>query len=344
MLDTLRLTLDDFQVRDDADLEISFPTVNASTGVVAASYPLWRGRGGTVKGTKAFHNGERINITLQPMRENPGAQALCVVQFSVPKVATGGNYHAADANGTNEALNTVAKYLDTVGISTNLERAAISRLDAAKTEVMREPFAGYAPVLSRLQGKRVQRREYGTTFLWGNTQWETCAYDKIEEMRHAKLRTDGLALNSLRMELRALKSQKVKSLFGLRTVEELRDGLGHVRDVYRSQLEKQLFKAEVPEESLLSSSDFIEQLKAAQAASPRWYEAWRNAQAMHHLAPQMDALKHAVRVVSPNRTTANRVIKQLEQAEREGMALKQVGPSRRTWGELYNELRDKVLS
>jgi hypothetical protein len=209
---------------------------------------------------------------------------------------------------------------------------------------MREPFEGYAPVLGRLQGKRAQRRDYGSTMLWGNTQWEICGYDKREEMRRAKLRTDGLPPNSLRMELRALKAQKVRSLFGLRTVAELRDGLDHVRQVYRSEMEKQLFKHELPEESSLSRGDLVEQLTACKEGSRFWFGAWVTAWAMEQLAPEAAALKDAVRQVAPDRQTGNRICRQIEQAEREGMALRQVGPSRRTWGDLYNELRDKVLA
>jgi hypothetical protein len=65
---------------------------------------------------------------------------------------------------------------------------------------------------------------------------------------------------------------------------------------------------------------------------------------MEQLAPEAAALKDAVRQVAPDRQTGDRICRQIEQAEREGMALRQVGPSRRTWGDLYSELRDKVLS
>jgi hypothetical protein len=344
MLDTLKLSLDDFEVLPGADLELSSATVNTGTGVMGTEYPLWKNGRYEVRGVKAFHNGERVAITVKPRREAPGSQALCVVQFSVPKVAGGGNYHPADANATQEALNTVGKYLSDVGIKTNLERATVGRLDAAKTEAMREPFAGYVPVLSRLQGKRAMRRDYGSTMLWGNTRWEICGYDKREEMRRAKLRVDGLPPNPLRMELRAMKAAKVREMFGLKTVAELRDALDHVRQVYRSELEAQLFKHELPEETLLSRAELVEQLTAARDGSHRWFTAWLQAWAMEQLAPEAAALKDAVRLVAPDRQTANRICRQIEQGEREGMALRQVGPSRRTWGDLYNELRDKVLS
>ncbi len=344
MLDTVKLCLDDFEVQPDADLELSSATVNTGTGELGAEYPLWRNGKLTVRGTKAFHNGERVNVTFNPRREAPSEQALCIVQFSVPKVASGGNYYPTDARGTQEALNTVGKYLDGIGIRTNLERATVGRLDAAKTESMREPFEGYTPVLSRLQGKRAQRRDYGSTMLWGNTQWEICGYDKREEMSRAKVSVAGLPANPLRLELRALKSQKVRSLFGLRTVAELRDGLDHVRDVYRSELEKQLFKHELPDESPLSRAGLVEQVAAVEETEHRWLDAFLKMVAMDVLAPEADALKFAIRQVAKNRETANRCCRQVDQLAREALALREVAPARRTWGSLYDELREKVLS
>lgn len=340
----MKLCLDDFQVQPDADLQLQSATVNTGTGEMGASYPLWRNGKLTVRGAKAFHNSERVNVTFNPRREAPGEQALCIVQFSVPKVASGGNYYPTDAAGTQEALNTVGKYLHGIGIHTNLERATVGRLDAAKTESMREPFAGYLPVLSRLEGKRARRRDYGDTMLWGNTRWEACAYDKLEEMRHLKLRTDGLPPNSLRMELRALKAAKVREMFGLKTVSELRDALDHVREVYRSEMEKQLFKHELPDESPLSRTNLVEQLAAYKEVERFWLRAWMEARVMEQIAPQAAALKDAVRQVAETRQVGNKMVRQIEQWERESLALQKIGPSSRSWGELYNELRDKVLS
>lgn len=344
MLDTLKLNLEEFEVMPGAELVLQPASINAGSGAIAQEYVLWRSNGREVRGVTAWHNSERINITLNPRREAPGTQAVCLVSFSVPKVAHGGNYYPTDHKGTVAALQAVQKHLDDVGIKCNVQRAAIGRLDAAQTMTMREPFAGYAPVLSRLKGKRVQQVQLGTTFRWGNTRWETCAYDKLEELRHLKQSVAGLPPNSLRMELRALKAAKVREMFGFSTVAELLDGLDHVRAVYRGQMESQLFRHELPEDSVLSRADLVEQLKAAQDGSRFWYRSWLETWAMGQIAPQAEALKDAVRLVAPNRITAHRIVRQIEQAEREGMALKKVGPSSRTWGDLYGELRDKVLA
>jgi hypothetical protein len=344
MLDTLKLSLDEYEVEPHAALDLQHPTVNTATGAYAAEHVLWRNGKREVRGVKAFHNGERINITLKPRIEAPGTQALCLVQFSVPKMANGGNYHATDHKGTQAALDAVAAYLRDFGIKTNVERASVARLDAAKTLETREPFAGYSCVLGRLQGKRTERRDYGNMFLWGNTRWEACAYDKLEEMRRQKISVAGLPANSLRMELRSLTGRKTREMFGFSSVAELRDGLDHVSTVYRAQMEAQMFRHELPEDLMLSRADLVEQMEAARDGSRYWFRTWLQAWAMRELAPDMEAVKHAARVVSPDRKTAHRIVRELEQGEREGLALQKIGGSKRTWGELYNELRDKVLA
>jgi hypothetical protein len=344
MLDTLKLTLEEFEVDPRAELELQPASINAGTGELATEHVLWRINGREVRGMKAWHNSERVNITFNPRREAPGTQALCILQFSVPKVATGGNYYPTDYRGTQAALEAVQKHLDDVGIRANLKRATVGRLDAAKTVAAREPFAGYAPVLSRLQGKRTERRDYGNMFLFGNTRWEAAFYDKCEEMRRAKVPVAGLPVNSVRAELRALKASKVRELFGIERAGELVDSLDHIRAVYRSHMEEQLFKHELPDDPALSRSDLVEQLTVCKERSRFWYRAWCTGYAMQQLARDADALKYAVRVVASDPKTARRIIKEIEQGEREGLALQQVGPSSRTWGELYDELREKVLA
>jgi hypothetical protein len=344
MLDTLKLSLEEYEVQQHAEFSLQPPTVNTASGELATEHLLWRNGKREVRGVKAFHNGEWINITLKPRREAPGTQALCLVQFSVPKVANGGNYHGTDHKGTQAALDAVEKYLREFGIKTNMARASVARLDAAKTLETREPFEGYSPVLGRLQGKRTERRDYGNMFLWGNTRWEACAYDKLEEMRRQKISVAGLPTNSLRMELRALKAAKVREMFGFSSVAELRDGLDHVPAVYRAQMEAQMFRHELPEDLLLSRPDLVAQMEAARDCSRFWFRTWLTAWAMQQLAPEMAAVKHAVRVAAPDRQTAHRIVREIEQGEREGLALENIGSSKRTWGELYNELRDKVLA
>ncbi len=344
MLDTLKLSLRDFVIGPDAPLEVQPPAVNAATGELGPEHLLWWTPGRKVTGARAWHNSERINISVKPRVEKSELSGVCLVQFSVPKVAGGSNYHGTDHAGTVAALDAVQRHLDDLDIKTNVRSAAVSRLDAAQSLSMREPFESYSQVLGRLTAKRAGRRDYGTTYLFGNTRWEACFYDKLEEMRRQKVSTDGLPANSLRAELRALEGSKVREMFGFQSAGELVADLGHVRAVYRAHMEKQLLREVAPGDPGVAVSGLVEQFQAAQEAGPRWWSAWKEAELMRHLAPDAEAVKHAIRLAAPSRREANRIIREVEQREREALALRRLGPSSRTWGELYDELREKVLA
>ncbi len=344
MLDTLALVLDEYTVTSGADLQVQPPTVNAGSGELAAEHLLWRSGGREARGVKAFHNGERVAVSLKPRHEAPASQALCIVRFSVPKMATGSNYYPATPAATQTVLSDAGKYLQGIGIKTNIERATLARVDAAQTYTMREPFDGYAPVLRHLRGKRSSSREYEGMFLWGNKSWEICSYDKREEMRRLKESVAGLPANSLRMEVRGLTGKKVEAMFGLRTVAQLRDGLDVVSESYRAQLEAQLFRHELPEASSSSRADLVAQMMACKETDRFWFPRLAMLHFMAEFADDPGALKYAIRVASDNRDTANRLCRMVDQMTHEARALREVAPGKRTHGELYDELREKVLA
>jgi hypothetical protein len=344
MLDTLKLSLTDYYVSSNPDLQVQPPTVNLGTGEVVGSNLLWRSGGREVVGAKAFHNGEDVNITLRPSDNKTFTSALCLVQFSVPKVVTGSNYHATDYKGTEAALEAVQKYLDKVGIKTNVKTARVSRLDAFKTVEADEGFEAYSPVLSMLKGQRMAKRDYGTTFLWANTQSEICAYDKLEEMSRRKQSVSHLPTNSVRFEVRALKGRKVRDWLGISSAGELPQALDHVRDCYNATMQKHLFKPELSEHHVLRAKTIEAQLLQVMGTERYWFRSWLNAVALERLAPELEAVKVAIKALPASRPQRDRILRELEQARIDAAALRVLGPSKRPIGELYSELREKVLA
>jgi hypothetical protein len=345
MLDTLKLSLTDYSVSSNAQLQVQPGLVDNATGELIGNNKLWNCEGRVVTGSRAWHNGESINITVKPNTHTTGAPALCLVQFSVPKVATGSNYLAVGAVGTSRALRAVQKYLSEVGIKTNLKTAQVSRLDAFKVAVCKEPFDAYQPVFATLQGRRMRRRDYGRTMLWENTLWEICAYDKLEEMRRSKHSIEGLPRNSLRFELRALKMAKVRSWLGIENAAQLPDALDHIEQEYRAAMEKQLFKGEVTQASKLTQGQVQQQLEAAKEHCGReWFEKYLLAVAYNALGTDVEAVKAALLEVAGSRQTARKMTKKLEAAKLDATATSILGSSRRPLGELYTELREKVLA
>jgi hypothetical protein len=298
-----------------------------------------------VRGSRAWHNGENFNITIKPNPHAPGALPLCLVQFSVPKVATGTNFRAVDAEATTRALAEAQKYLREIGVKTKLSTAAVSRLDAFRGVQCEEPFAAYHPVLATLQGQRMRRRDYGRTLLWENTLQEICAYDKLEEMVRNKHSIEGLPRNSLRFELRALKMQKVRAWLGIESAGQLPDALPHIEREYRAVMQKQLFKGEVSQASKLTQGQVRDQLLAAKELGGRyWLTDWAWMVAINAHGDDLDVVKAAVEDVADTRQAALHQTKKLEKAKLDAMATCILGSSKRPLGELYSELREKVLA
>ncbi len=346
MIDTLKLSLTDYSVSLGADLIVQPPTRNNATGEISGNFNLWRDGSRYVEGSKAFHNGEDFNVTFKPGHSPQGDSVLCLVQFSVPKVADGSNYHMTDHKGTVRAVSGIESRLKSIGIRTGIQTAKLSRVDVCKTVETEEPFECYHPVLSMLRGKRMAKRDYGTTFLWGNQAQEFCAYNKREEMQQRKVALDGVPDHPLRFEWRMLKGRKVReSLGGISSVADLLAGYDHVRQSYAATMENHFFNRSVREVATVTASEIEEQLIAsrAQGNSRYWFDNWLKARGLAAVIGNLDAVHQAVKSVSDNRATQLKIMRKLEAAQTDAMMMKIIGPSPRTLAELYGELKSKVL-
>jgi hypothetical protein len=345
MLDTLKLSLVDYEIAPDADFDVYPPSFNTATKELDASFPLWRRGDGYVRGVKAVHNEDFFNVTVKPLCPATPEAVRCTVQFSVPKIIGSSNYAPATEEITRAALKQLESDLRRSGVRTNLSRAELSRLDACRTIETAESYETYQPVLSALRGQRMHKRDYGTTFLWHNTQQEVAVYDKIAEMKHRKHSVESLPKNSVRFEWRALKSKKVQTALGMKTVEDLLSDFGHVEKTYGVAMQKQLFRYEVSEFEALSVTAVAEQMQRMKDCGVRyWAEDCINALAYAQLLPHKKALLAAVELVATNRMQVSRVRRKLERIEANAMALEVVSPAGRSLRELYDELEQKVLS
>jgi hypothetical protein len=349
MLDTLKLSLMDYEIDGDADLTVQPPTFNAATGERAEKFPLYRKGKGHVLGVRAYHNAEDFNVDVKPLNPNEPMAIGCWVEFSVPKVARGSNFKPADYLDTKGAITMVQRKLTKLGIKTNLKTAKISRLDSCKRPETQEAYHAYQPVLSMMQGQRMAKREYGTTFLWHNTVQEICVYDKIEEMKRRKHPVKGLPQNVVSFEHRLLKARKVRDATGLSNVTDLLDGFEQVGICYREAMKKQLFKHEPADVEVMTANHFVEQLtrlkeSSAEGSTSRYYvQEYLTSLAFHKLGADADAFMSAVEQVSDNRATRSQVKKKLQAARANALSMEKSLCSNRTLGELYRELEQEVL-
>jgi hypothetical protein len=345
MIDTLKLRLSDYSIGSKPDITIQPSAVNAATSEFRAEYPLWHDGSRYVLGARAYHNAENFNLSIQPMSPSEPDSVGCFVQFSVPKVATGSNYHPTDHKGTVEALKSIQKQLGAIGVKTNLKTANLSRVDTFKTVSAKEPYHSYHPVLAMLQGQRMAKRDYGTTFLWGNTQQEICVYDKLVEMQHRKCNVTGLPENSIRFEHRMLKAKKVRDTLQMRTVADLVAAPDHVRDTYCKVMEKQLFKLSIEEIEVFTASQMKNLMRATRDSGARDYFL-KSVAALAIAAGVIDveAVCKASDSEAPSRMAALRHRRIMKRLQMDAAALQPAGTSKRTLSDLYSELQRGVLS
>jgi hypothetical protein len=347
MLDTLKLSLTDFEIAGNACLDVMQGSVNASTGEQKGQFPLWHNGQNHVVGSKAFYNADDYNVTVQPVRDDEPMSIGCYVQFSVPKVANGSNYQPADFTATKNALKTIHSELKRIGIKTNLKTAALSRVDSCKTIVTSEPYAAYHRVLLSVTGTdlSIKRRDYGSTFLWHNTQQQICVYDKIKEMKARKHSTRGLPPNSIRFEHRMLKARKIRDAIGLANVKDLLGGFEQIEMGYNKAMRKRLFHYSVAEVEAVTSRSLAEQLIHLRDSGSRYFlRDFLTALGAAEMAGNMEALLNAVETVTDSRATYHRTRKQLDNAQHQALRLQNSKYSRRTLKDLYQELERGVLA
>lgn len=350
MIDTLSLTLTDYEVLPGFDFQLQPPQINTKTGEPGAVYPLFRCNGDTVTGSKAFHNAERFHVDIEPFSPTETAIA-CRVHLSVPKFATGSNYELLARDGVEEVLSSsgLEKELRAIGIGCNIEAATVSRLDLTRNVIASEKPATYAPLLSLLSMSRTAHTDFGGTgHLWKNGQQQLAIYDKLAEMKHKKMETKGLPGNTLRFEHRLLKSRKVKAALKMKTVGDLKAGYDMLAPAYEAALKNGIFRYDMPPRETFSFDAIKADMTAFQSEDGYWFKRWKDAAFMQLLIEAggfegVETVIAAAMEVSTNRMTKSRIKREMEALRVQASAMKTVPKSKKTYRDLYNELQDKVL-
>lgn len=343
MLDTLKLMLNDYEISGESSLRVQPGAYEVATGE-KLEFPLFSTSSHTFYGSKAYLNSENWNLTLKPLPAGNRATGA-FLQFSVPKNHYGNNYYSTGEHGTRAVFEKVEKELQEQGIRTNLLDSSLSRVDTFKNIEPVEPFENYAPVFKLLNAKRTQKREYGTTYLLSNTQQEFCIYDKLAEMKMRNEDTSEFP-ETMRFEHRALKKEKVSSLYGFSQAGELfRGGYEVIREKQREHWLSSLFSFPVDQVLLLGSKQLETEMKLfREKYSRNWFQNFLKAYGAYYLAQVagVEIVKLALENMETERTKVWRTVQLLEEAKREIELVKQAENSRKTIGELYQELKQKV--
>jgi hypothetical protein len=319
-----------------------------ATGKATASFPLWHDGTQMIEGSLAYHREEHINVKIcpQPKPEGQGMGTACYVRFEVPKFAGDSNYHPTDLKGTRKALRSAEKHLAGIGIKTDIKTAQISRLDAFKNVVADEPYSCYQSVLSLLSGSRMKQRGYENGFLWENQQQQVCVYDKLRKMEHDKFSTAGLPDNSIRFEHRMLKSKKVRDALNFRSVADLLESYDSIASSYEQTMRKQLFRYEPAEVERIVLSQIEADMRFFKGKYGRnSLSLYLKCYGLHSLLllTEMETILHAVDNVFEDKVKKSRMKSELTKMRFDTQSMRVMGPSKRTTGQLYQELREKVL-
>jgi hypothetical protein len=348
MLDTVQLSLQDFDLTN-AKLRLRPATIDMETGATVNEFPLWHNGAQQVVGADAFRNDGICNVHVKPMPSCDGTPnpPACFVNFEVPKVEHGHNYHLLDRQGVGDALMIVQAELKRMGIKCNIKDAKVSRADICRNVTTKEPCESYQRVFQVLKCKRSQKREEANGFLYFNGNREHSFYDKIEQMRYKKHSTQGLPKRSMRAELRLKKSAVVKATLGLETVRDVMKEFGAIHQVYVTSMEESLFKYSPHEVECLMADDIATDMRHFKEIHGRqWLQMYLQAYGLFSLMEKtsMELVIEVVKDLSDNRMQASRVSNKLQQLRANTELSQTMSGNKRTTGELYRELKDKILA
>lgn len=341
MLDTLKVYTDDFTVKDRARVSVQLGLVNYESGEQREVSLFKDESGRDVYGSKAFVNTDKYNLTIQPM----GHGVELFLQTSVPKVINGDNYTPLTNSETRQAVEVIGQDLRSRGIGLNLENCKLSRVDLFKTVHGENNFLTYSPLFALLQSKRQQRRDYGTTFTWQNTQREVCVYDKLVEMKSRGVEISGYPDNSIRFEYRLKNSRVCGREVGSKTVKELVNNLDGLSQKYRDALSGSIFSLNMSDVKILASQELqIAMHSYCELYGEYWFSRFLRdfgAYTLSRFATD-EVVKVVLACVIEDRVKLWRAIKFFDQAKQD-FALSSRVDQDKTLADLYDELKTKVM-
>lgn len=251
--DTIKLTLQEFDVSKDAQLSI-LPHVTDMSGATEERAPLFQDSSGREHvGQKAYLNSDNYQLTIK--------NGYCFVQFNANKLS---HYYQLDTDRQHREAQILAMThdIEQAGISADWSSAKLSRLDICKQKQLSHSLMTYHTVFAALSAKRQLSKVHGDTFLFMNKSRGTQFYDKSVESEIPDMS------NLIRAELQLKNARAVQSHTPLCTLSDLLAmETEEITSVYNRQLQDTLF-------SKTSDSDVAEDiqlLSILQQQYPRYF-------------------------------------------------------------------------
>lgn len=241
MVDTLWLTLTDPVFRREHSLTFQPRPLEGGVRPVGREAVLSFSDGTTQAVGRKFYFNSPAPVPFELSGDYRGA----VVKFSIPKVWAEGrdNVNPVTADQAAACVERVANEVDKAGVVCDLLNGQGVRLDLFSTADSKYSFKEYEQLFGCLCfDKQPDRREYGGVgFLVGNSQRQTCIYDKRAEILHNGGDVSGLPDNPIRWEYRLRTAPAVKRvLAGRRRVSDILRCWDVLPSLYRGEVEKRL--------------------------------------------------------------------------------------------------------
>lgn len=346
MLDTMKLTLQDLNIKEGASLLISGGETDFQTGEIRETLLFKDSKGKEAFGAKAYLNTEKLNLTIKPI----AGQVRAFVSFSAPKRFTDDNYYPIRSEQLPQVFESVESELLENGIETRINKAKLSRVDTFRNILTDEETQCYARLFGLLEANRAKDKSThgATTWLMRNDSTEYCIYDKLEELRNSGHITEGLP-KTLRFEHRCKDTAKVKGFFKMNetSVEELkRYGFNAILDRTIKAWNENFFKYDIAQIETLVESQIRNELLYFQATFGKvFFSKYLKAYGAYYLASSsggIEIVKKALQNMESNRKKVYRAEKELKEALLLVESLRNDSTSPKTLGELYSELKYKM--
>jgi hypothetical protein len=282
MIDTLRLNLIDCEIKKSCPLSIQQGTIDYSTGKIHNESDLFIDNyGKIVRGSKAYLNDEKFNLTIQPTVETElndfNKSKLKIKRFkridetiqpdifdwesddkdvkgiflstSLPRLLSETNLKTLSFDEQKSALKILETKLRYYGIKTNIFDANLSRVDTFTNLKTEFPFYSYSNLFSLMECSRMKSVGYADeSFLFKNGNQQLAIYDKVLEMKFKNPKLNFLnRKNIMRIENRLLKRRAIDTKLHFIKLDDIYKNYDEVKEYHKKEIGKKLFKYDLDE-------------------------------------------------------------------------------------------------
>jgi len=228
--DTLHLSWSEgsFAVREDSDLSISTGAI-LKTGEIVSKPLLVTEEGTVIEASRCWYS-DRLNRFKADVRRSIHGPSRLVVEMSA-NWGSGDNFALPDGPTLSARISELMQALNQAGISIDVEKGRVERMDIAQNVAVPHPAASYLAPLRRLVRvdrhlKDAMKPTYKESIWWKNSSRQLQIYVKRP--------------NVLRVEWRAMGIASVERWFSTSSLRDLLEGVGDVLGRARKMTEKVL--------------------------------------------------------------------------------------------------------